>query len=225
QCRAALDGEAGIKLAREMRPDLILLDVLMPSVDGWTVLSRIKTDPDLAGIPVIMVSVTGNQAMGVALGAADFLVKPVERDQLVQALDKHMQRNAGRSILVIEDDPTTRSMLRRLLERQGWAVVEAANGREGLARVRDAQPALVLLDLMMPEMDGFAFLEALRAEGDGAPPVVVLTAKELSRAEQERLAGQALNVREEGRYRQSQLEQEVRRVIEASTAGAATVAP
>src|SRR5690606_20413115 len=153
--------------------------------------SRIKTDPELAGTPVIMVSVTGNQAMGVALGASDFLVKPVERDQLVQALDKHMRRNAGRSILVVEDDATTRSMLRRLLERQGWAVVEAVNGHEGLARVREAQPALVLLDLMMPEMDGFAFLEALRAEGDDAPPVVVLTAKELSRAEQERLAGQA----------------------------------
>src|SRR5690606_25169792 len=103
-CRAALDGESGVQLARELRPDLIMLDVLMPSVDGWAVLSKLKSDPDRAGSPVIRVSVTENQAMGVALGASDFLVKPVDREQLVRALDKHMQRSGERTILVVEDD-------------------------------------------------------------------------------------------------------------------------
>ncbi|MDQ2703081.1 MAG: response regulator [Pseudomonadota bacterium] len=213
-CRAALDGESGLQLARELRPDLIMLDVLMPSLDGWAVLSRLKSDPELAGIPVIMVSVTGNQAMGVALGASDFLVKPVDREQLVKALDRHMQRSGERTILVVEDDPTTRSMLRRTLERQGWSVAEAGNGSEGLERVRASRPALVLLDLMMPGMDGFAFIDALHEQGDASLPVVVITAKELTRTEQERLSGHVQKVIEKGRYSQAQLEQEVRRALD-----------
>jgi signal transduction histidine kinase/DNA-binding response OmpR family regulator len=211
---SANDGESGLRLARELRPALILLDVLMPSVDGWAVLSRLKADPQLASIPVIMVSVAGDQAMGVALGASDYLVKPVERESLARALEKHLRPSAERRVLVVDDDATTRSMLRKLLERQGWDVVEARNGREGLDHVRGASPALVLLDLMMPEMDGFAFLEALRERGGDTPPVVVLTAKELSRADQARLAGHVQNVLEKGSYSQAQLEREVRRAIE-----------
>ncbi len=215
---SANDGETGLRLARELRPQLILLDVLMPSVDGWAVLSRLKADPELGAIPVIMISVAGDQAMGVALGASDYLVKPVERESLARALEKHLRQSGERRVLVVEDDATTRSMLRKLLERQGWDVVEAGNGREGLERVRDSRPALVLLDLMMPEMDGFGFLEALRADGDSLP-VVVLTAKELSRAEQERLAGHVQSVLEKGSYSQAQLEQEVRRAIEPLAVG------
>src|SRR5690606_18939256 len=137
---SANDGETGLRLARELRPALILLDVLMPSVDGWAVLSRLKADPELAGIPVIMVSVAGDQAMGVALGASDYLVKPVDRESLARALDKHLRHAGERRVLVVEDDATTRSMLRKLLERQGWEVSEAGNGREGLDRVREARP-------------------------------------------------------------------------------------
>jgi len=218
---SANDGESGLRLARELRPALILLDVLMPSVDGWAVLSRLKADPELASIPVIMVSVAGDQAMGVALGASDYLVKPVERESLARALEKHLRQAGERRVLVVDDDATTRSMLRKLLERQGWEVAEAGNGREGLERVRGSRPALVLLDLMMPEMDGFAFLDALRASGGDTPPVVVLTAKELTRADQQRLAGHVQNVLEKGSYSQAQLEQEVRRAIDA----AAAVAP
>ena len=215
---SANDGETGLRMAREMRPALILLDVLMPTTDGWAVLSRLKADPDLAGIPVIMVSVAGDRAMGAALGASDSLAKPLERESLARVLHKHLAQAPERPVLVVEDDATTRSMLRRMLERQGWSVVEAGNGREGLARVRDARPALVLLDLMMPEMDGFDFLEALHADGGDQVPVVVLSAKELTRAEQERLAGHVLNVLEKGRYSQAQLEQEVRRAIGAPVA-------
>jgi CheY-like chemotaxis protein len=199
-----------------------MLDVLMPRMDGWTVLSRFKADPALAAIPVAMVSVAGDQSMGTALGASDSLAKPLEREQLVRLLARHLPRAEARSILVVEDDPTTRSMLRRLLERQGWSVAEANNGREGLERVRAARPALVLLDLMMPEMDGFAFLDALRGEhdGDDTPPVVVLTAKALTRQEQQRLAGQVRSVVEKGSCSQAELEREVRRAIEAAAAPA-----
>lgn len=210
---SANDGETGLRLARQLRPALILLDVLMPSVDGWAVLSRLKADPDLASIPVVMVSVAGDQAMGLALGASDYLVKPVDRDQLARALGKHLRQVRERRVLVVDDDATTRSMLRKLLERQGWEVVEAGNGREGLERVRDSRPALVLLDLMMPELDGFGFLEALRSGCDASLPVVVLTARQLDRADQERLAGHVHNVIQKGSYSQARLEQEVRRAI------------
>jgi signal transduction histidine kinase/CheY-like chemotaxis protein len=216
---SATNGDEGLRLARELRPSLILLDVLMPSTDGWAVLSRLKADAELTDIPVVMISVTGDQTLGIALGASDYLVKPVERDSLARTLEKHLQHAPDRPILVVEDDATTRSMLRRLLERQGWDVIETANGREGLARLEETRPALVLLDLMMPEVDGFAFLEALRARGDDIEvPVVVLTAKELTRAEQQRLTGHVQKVIEKGSYSHDQLEQEVRRAIEAPLA-------
>ena len=209
------NGEDGLRLARELRPDLILLDVLMPNADGWSVLSQLKADPALARIPVIMISVTRDKNLGFALGAVDYLVKPVDQKTLVRALHKHLAGRPGRPILVIDDDETTRSMLRRSLERQDWQVVEAVNGRDGLARLHEVRPAVVLLDLMMPEVDGFGFLDALHEQGlSGSVPVVVLTAKELSRAEQQHLAGHVQAVIEKGSYTQSELEQEVRRAIE-----------
>ncbi len=211
----AANGEEGLRLARELHPDLILLDVLMPSADGWAVLSQLKADPLLADIPVVMISVTSEKALGFAVGAADYLVKPVERESLMRTVEKYLGLSSDHPILVVDDDATTRSMLRRLLERQGWKVVEAANGVEGLARVDEAKPSLVLLDLMMPEMDGFAFLAVLNDRHllDIALPVVVLTAKELTRGEREILAGFAHKVIQKGSYTGSQLEQEVRRAL------------
>ena len=211
----AASGEEGLRLARELRPDLILLDVLMPSADGWAVLSQLKADPLLADIPVVMISVTSEKALGFAVGAADYLVKPVDRESLMRTVEKYLGLSSDHPILVVDDDATTRSMLRRLLERQGWKVVEAANGVEGLTRVDEAKPSLVLLDLMMPEMDGFAFLAVLNDRHllDIALPVVVLTAKELTRGEREILAGFAHKVMQKGSYTGSQLEQEVRRAL------------
>ncbi|MEO5813472.1 MAG: response regulator [Rhodanobacter sp.] len=211
----AADGEEGLRLARELHPDLILLDVLMPKADGWTVLSQLKADPALASIPVVMISVTSERTLGFAVGAADYLVKPVDRESLMVTVEKYLGLTSDHPILVVDDDATTRSMLRRLLERQGWKVVEAANGVEGLARVDEAKPSLVLLDLMMPEMDGFAFLAVLNDRHllDIALPVVVLTAKELTRGEREILAGFAHKVIQKGSYTGGQLEQEVRRAL------------
>ncbi|MGH8112334.1 MAG: response regulator [Rhodanobacteraceae bacterium] len=212
----AAGGEEGLRLARELHPDLILLDVLMPTVDGWAVLSELKTDPALANIPVVMISVTRDKTLGFAVGAADYLVKPVERKTLLRTVEKYLGLNAQRPILVVDDDATTRSMLRRQLARHGWKVVEAENGADALARVEEVKPSLVLLDLMMPQMDGFAFLAALNGRRllDAALPVVVLTAKELTLGERKILAGQANNIIEKGGYTGDQLEQEVRRALQ-----------
>ena len=215
---SATNGADGLRRARELKPSLILLDVLMPTTDGWSVLARLKADPLLAPIPVIMISVTEQQTIGFALGAADYLVKPVQNESLLKAIEKHLGAPApAQPILVIDDDANTRSMLRRLLERQGWRVDEAANGIEGLARMQDTPPALVLLDLMMPGMDGFAFLDALRAQDGATPvPVIVLTAKELTQVERTELSGRTNRVIAKGSYSGSQLEQEVRRALAAA---------
>lgn len=214
RCVCASDGREGVRRARELRPALIVLDVLMPGTDGWQVLSTLKADPELAEIPVVIVSVTRSQGLGFALGASDYLVKPVDGGRLMEAVGRHLPGAAERPVLVVEDDAITRSMLRKLLERQGWEVVEAADGREGLERLDSSRPALVILDLMMPEVDGFSFLDAIRTRtAEAAVPVVVLTAKELTRQDEERLAGQVQKVLEKGSYSQEELFREVRRAL------------
>ena len=185
----AAEGEQGIALARSERPDVITLDVLMPGMDGWGVLAALKNDADLAAIPVVMLSIMDERNLGYSLGAAEYLTKPIERAQLSAVLAKY-RRSDGASVLVVEDDSATRAVLRRALEKEGWQVREAENGRVGLERVAEQAPALILLDLMMPEMDGFEFIDTLRArQPTGAPPVVVITAKTLSDAERARLNG------------------------------------
>jgi CheY-like chemotaxis protein len=186
----ASDGRAGLARARELRPDVITLDVLMPGQDGWTVLSTLKADPTLSDIPVIMLSVMDERTLGFALGASHYLTKPVDRARLVAAVEECAARAPGDGVLIVEDDPDTRDMLRRTLVRAGWTVTEAENGKVALARLGERRPRLVLLDLMMPEMDGFEFLETVgrRADLKGLP-VIVLTAKELTEEDLERLNG------------------------------------
>ncbi len=184
--RTAMDGRAGLELARELRPRAILLDVMMPQMDGWSVLSALKADPDVASIPVVMVSFVNEPAMASALGAADYLTKPVEWDQLKSVMQRFLATEG--SVLVVDDDPDARSRLRTVLERQGWIVAEAENGEEALRRVEEHAPQLILLDLTMPVMDGFTFLHALRARpGGGDISVVVLSARDLSKSDEERL--------------------------------------
>jgi CheY-like chemotaxis protein len=210
----ATNGEDGLRLAREIEPALILLDVLMPHVDGWTVLARLKADAQLADIPVVMISVTQDRRFGMTLGAADYLVKPVEQAKLLQTLRKHIGDRGEHSVLVIDDDKTTRDMLRRMLEREAWSVIEAADGREGLAPLDKHRPAAILLDLMMPQMDGFTFLDSLRQRGaETAVPIIVLSAKELSRTELARLENQVQKVIEKGHFSHHQLEQVLHDVL------------
>jgi PAS domain S-box-containing protein len=186
----AADGRAGLEAARASRPDVITLDVLMPQMDGWAVLKELKSDPALADIPVIMATITDERNLGIALGASEYLTKPIDRERLAAILARYSRADAPRRVLVVEDDESARALIRRALESEGWEVDEAENGRVALERIAESEPALVLLDLMMPEMDGFEFLETLRDPSDPSRvPVVVITAKELTEEDHLRLNG------------------------------------
>ncbi len=196
---SAMDGKAGLELARRLQPAVITLDVMMPRQDGWSVLSALKADPATAAIPVMMVTIVDDKQMGFALGAADYFTKPIDFQRLHQVLGKYRQPAIAQHILVIEDDASTRDMLRRTLEKDGWKVVEAQNGKVGLSLLDQVAPAMILLDLMMPEMDGFEFMEALHRRGDHAGiPVVVITAKDLTEEDRQRLDGGVRRILQKG---------------------------
>jgi CheY-like chemotaxis protein len=196
----AADGAEGLALARDLRPRLITLDVLMPGLDGWSVLRELKGDPALADIPVVMLTIVEEKNRGCALGAVDYMVKPIDRERLRALLGRYRgaAAAAGRA-LVVEDDPDTRASLCRRLREEGWTVAEAENGRVALARLAEGPADLVLLDLMMPEMDGFEFLDELRrTEAGRRTPVVVVTAADLSDGDHQRLNGGVLRVLQKG---------------------------
>ena len=186
--RLAPDGNTGLMLARELKPHAILLDVMMPGIDGWSVLSALKADAGLADIPVIMVTFVEQRALAASMGAADYVMKPVRWDRFKSVMDRY--RPPAGDVLIVDDDADTRARIRKVLERDGWSVREAENGREGLDQLAAARPGLVLLDLTMPVMDGFAFLEAMRDKPEcSMTPVVVLTALDLTWEDRRRLHG------------------------------------
>ena len=212
----AAGGEEGVALARELLPDVVSLDVIMPGMDGWSVLRALKGDPATADIPVVMVSMLDSKDMGYALGASDYLLKPFDRERLATVLRRYRCLSPPCPVLVVEDDPDTREVLRRTLEQDGWVVCEAANGRAALESVARNRPELIVLDLMMPEMDGFDFLAELRRrDGGGAIPVVVVTAKDLSAEDRERLNGHVARVFQKGAFSREELAREIRQRLEA----------
>ncbi|MHC4235435.1 MAG: response regulator, partial [Planctomycetota bacterium] len=210
----AADGASGIELALTQQPDVITLDVMMPGMDGWEVLSRIKADPATTDIPVIMVSIIDDVNMGVALGASDYVTKPIDRDRLTAILSRFKADGDARRVLVVEDDGATRQLLRRLLKKEGWAVSEAENGRVALERIEEIRPSLILLDLVMPEMDGFEFLDELRKKS-GRPgiPTVVITAKDLTEQDRNRLNGSVDRIVQKGAYSREDLLAQVRDLV------------
>ena len=185
----ASSGEEGLRLAKEIHPDAVTLDVLMPEVDGWTVLAALKADPGLADIPVIMLSIVDDKSQGYALGASEFVCKPIDREHLLQVLMKHCGLHFAGSCLLVDDDSDLRRLVRQEIESEGWAVTEAANGREALERVAQFHPDIILVDLLMPVMDGFEFIQELRHRDQRSIPVVVLTAKDLTVEDRQRLNG------------------------------------
>jgi CheY-like chemotaxis protein len=199
----AAAGAEGLELAKATHPAAITLDVMMPGTDGWGILSALKADPDTADIPVVMLTIVDDRGRGYALGASDYLTKPIDWPRLSAILRRFLpaERPDGPlpPVLVVDDDPACREMVRRFLEKEGWPVAEAADGEAGLQAVADDPPVLVLLDLMMPGMDGFGFLDEFPKRFPGArPPVVVLTAKELTADDFDRLNGRVAKILAKG---------------------------
>jgi PAS domain S-box-containing protein len=186
----ASTGEEGLELARELKPSLMTLDVLMPSMDGWSVLQEVKADPELENIPVMMISIAGDKDLGYTLGAVECLTKPVDRDKLRQLASQYANAAGGGRALVVDDDQGIRSLFQRSLSEDGWTVDEAENGAIALDLATRNRPDLVLLDLMMPVMDGFEFVMHYRKlEGCRVTPIIVVTAKDLDQSERENLLG------------------------------------
>ena len=213
----AANGVEGLRRAREVRPAAITLDVLMPDLDGWTVLAALKGDPELADIPVIFVTILDERTKGYSLGAVDYLVKPIDRERLAHALKRICGDRPSRRILLVEDDETTRAVIQHALERDGWSVTQAEHGRVALARMAESRPDAILLDLMMPEMDGFEFLAELRRQPTWRDiPVLVLTAMDLTDEDRRRLNGEVEQVIQKGAYGRDELLREVGRLLAAS---------
>jgi CheY-like chemotaxis protein len=188
--RTASGGGVGLRLARQLRPVAITLDVMMPDMDGWSVLSALKDDPILHDIPVIMLTMVDDPDRGFTLGAAEYATKPVDRQRLSQILRKYTCSNQPCPVLLVEDDQATRAIMRNILIKEGWRVSEAENGRVALECMERERPSLILLDLMMPEMDGFEFASYVRAHPEWRSiPIVVVTAKDLGIEERRRLSG------------------------------------
>jgi signal transduction histidine kinase/CheY-like chemotaxis protein len=186
----AENGQQALNLARTLHPAAITLDVLMPGMDGWQVLSELKTDPETRNIPVIMVTMTDDRNLGYALGASEFLSKPVQRNQLVELLGRYAIDGSKHHALVVDDKTENREVLRAALERENWRVSEAENGRQALDEVEREPPSLILLDLLMPVMDGFDFVLAMRQrEAVNEIPIVVVTAKDVTEEDRLRLNG------------------------------------
>ncbi len=212
----AAGGAEGLRLAAEILPAAITLDVIMPSTDGWAVLSELKSTPVLCDIPVVMVSMLEERELGLSRGVSDFLTKPIDRDRLTVVIER-LVGGAGRGpVLVVDDDAQTRLLTRRLLEREGITVVEARHGKEALEVLATSLPSLILLDLMMPEMDGFQVMQALQANPAwSAVPVVVVTAKDLSSEERQALSAHARHLFVKGMFRGEELIAELRRATRA----------
>jgi signal transduction histidine kinase/CheY-like chemotaxis protein/tetratricopeptide (TPR) repeat protein len=187
---SAAGGERALELAHQIHPDAITLDLMMPGMDGWAVLSALKAAPELADIPVVILSILDDTNLGYTLGASDYLTKPIDRDRLIASLDRLCRLRETSRVLIVDDDPEAREMARRILEKEGCEIEEAGNGREGLAAVRASRPGAILLDLMMPEMDGFAFVTELQNDPAlRSIPVIVVTAKDITEEDRRRLNG------------------------------------
>lgn len=210
-------GREALALAKQWQPVAITLDVLMGEKSGWDVLAELKTDPDLAEIPVIMVSIVDDKNRGFTLGADDYLTKPVHPDRLMKVLQRYRPEGKLGSVLIVEDDEPSRQLLHRLLERDGWKIVEAENAREGLEKVGLSTPALILLDLMTPEMDGFEFVSRLRSEEKyRSIPIVVLTAMELTDQEKAQLSEHVTKIASKASVSWSSLMSDLTSIVKAN---------
>jgi CheY-like chemotaxis protein len=209
----ATGGEEGLALARQLQPALITLDVMMPRVDGWTVLQALKEDPELEHIPVIMVSMN-SERFGYTLGAVESLTKPVDRKALLELAREHANPAGTGHALIVEDDELVGPLLQQMLTEAGWEAVLAINGAIGLERVAEQRPDLILLDLMMPVMDGFEFAFELRKdEVNRIIPIIVITSKDLTEEDRGRLSGGVEQIIEKGAFSEEELLDQIRDMV------------
>ncbi|MBV8320921.1 MAG: response regulator, partial [Hyphomicrobiales bacterium] len=210
----AAGGLEGLKLAKDLRPIAITLDVMMPDLDGWSVLAALRQDADLAEIPVIMITILDEHRRGVALGAAGYLTKPIDRERLHRMVSRFRASARPTRVLLVDDDKDQRERLRGWLEGEQWVVQETANGREALSRLQADKPDVILLDLMMPEMDGFAVVSALQKERRWRDiPVIVITARDLDAKDRERLNSGVQSVLVKETFRPAELVERIRRLV------------
>jgi len=185
---SASSGSSGIAIAQHDKPDIITLDVMMEGMDGWSVLKVLKQDPTTADIPVVMLSIVDDKSRGFALGANDYLSKPIDWSKLGDVVKKNLYSQSGNSVLVIDDNDETRDIINRKFSKNTWQVVEARNGREGLDVLAVMRPSIILLDLVMPVMDGFEFLVRFNAHSEWRDiPIILLTAADLTTSERDLL--------------------------------------
>ncbi len=210
----ATSGKEGLRLAKELRPAVITLDVLMPDMDGWVVLALMKADPDLVTIPVIMLTVRADQDFGFSMGVADYLQKPIDRGRLIAVLKRYHQVRPSNHVLVVEDDSAMREMICRMLSDKDWTVAEAENGLAALESIARCQPSLIILDLKMPVMDGFQMIAELHKHEDWRKiPVVVVSAKELTSEDRQRLQGHVQKILQKGDFGREGLMREVQQTV------------
>jgi CheY-like chemotaxis protein len=187
----ARNGDEGLSLAAELAPFAITLDIMMPKKDGWQVLHDLKANPATKPIPVILISIVDQKALGYRLGAQDYLVKPLQEDQILNSL-QHINRGGGdkslKNLLVVDDDPMVKDMIAQLLEEKPYQFQSASDGLDALEKIQAEKPDAILLDLMMPRLDGFGLIDRLKQDPELADiPVIVLTAKLLNQKEKEDL--------------------------------------
>jgi PAS domain S-box-containing protein len=214
RAESAFDGQTGLERIRALQPSLIILDVHLPILDGWQVLTELKSDPATAVIPVVIVSVNDNRPPLSSFAVLDFFLKPVERDTFLRRLHELQPQlfadGQPRRVLVVDDDPMARKLFTDLLRVEGMEVVEAASGQQALERLGEQPVDLVLLDLMMPGMDGFAVIEELRTRPNLVNlPVLVVTAKEINRNDEQRLQGRIQAILQKHRLTQEQLHEQL----------------
>jgi CheY-like chemotaxis protein len=209
----APSGEEGVRLARALRPCAITLDILMPHKDGWQILHELKADPDTRDIPVIVLSIVDNKDLGYRLGAFDYLLKPFDREAILAAL-AHIPSHQGR-LLVVDDDPQVVDLVRQLLDDEPYEIAAATDGQEALEAVAEKRPDVILLDLLMPRMDGFTVIEHLQHDSQSRDiPVIVLTAKTLTATEQTMLDQHVRMVIQKGGLDRGALIQELRSLLQ-----------
>jgi PAS domain S-box-containing protein len=218
----ALSGDEGLRKARELQPFVITLDILMPAKDGWQVLSELKSDPKTREIPVFMLTIIDKKELGYQLGAADYLIKPLDEEAVLSALQRLTRVNGGvipKRLLVVDDDPQVFDLIGQLLEDEPYEMEAAADGIEALESIGDQLPDAILLDLVMPRLDGFEVIEKLRDTPEYSQiPIIVLTAKSLTSEESKILHDRAAHVVQKDSLEKERLFRELQRVLKQSSA-------